>query len=302
MLKIIIDNREMELKKAFPQSKTIQYENLPIGDIKVMYDNRLYLLIERKTLTDLIASIGDGRYREQKIRIQSQNISPHRVIYLLEGDINTINHTNANIKLYYGMVINTMLRDKYHVFRTLSINETIHFISRLESKLLSEPSKIIGDLYLHKNNLENNNLENNNLENNNLENNNLENNNLENNNLENNNLENNSLENSNLEKSDIEQRYLESIKLRKKDNMTPRMCSILQLSQIPGCSRKVATIIIEKYKTIVNLINQVSQEEKDINKINMLSELKMTIENNKERKIGKVLSKRILEYLGIIFE
>lgn len=262
MFKIIIDHRENDLKKSFPVSDTIEYQNLPIGDIKVIYDNQLFLLIERKTLPDLMASIGDGRYREQKLRIKSQNIPSHRVLYLLEGDILSI---AGNSKVYYGMIINTMMRDKFHVFRTLTTEETIHFISRLETKLLKDPKKILGDLYQNQNSDPTSN-------------------------------QNNKQTNPN----SLEQQYLETIKLKKKDNMTPRLCSILQLSQIPGCSRKVATLIIDKYQTLAKIIENANQIEDIKEKIKIISELKIPLENNKERKIGGVLGKRILDYLGCL--
>ena len=45
-------------------------ESICIGDIHIIYNNNTYIF-ERKTVKDLISSIHDGRYREQKARMLS---------------------------------------------------------------------------------------------------------------------------------------------------------------------------------------------------------------------------------------
>lgn len=47
--------------------------------------------------------------------------------------------------------------------------------------------------------------------------------------------------------SDINQEYLSTIKTKKKDNLTPLNCYILQLSQIPGISTYLANQIVQTY-------------------------------------------------------
>ena len=45
-----------------------------------------FLIIERKSLSDLIASIKDGRYNEQSYRlIHSSGLYRHHIVYLIEG-------------------------------------------------------------------------------------------------------------------------------------------------------------------------------------------------------------------------
>lgn len=91
--------------------------------------------------------------------------------------------------------------------------------------------------------------------------------------------------------SKTETQYLESIKISKKENMNPPLCSIIQLSQIPGVSKQAATIILQEHKSLANLIlkyNTLTKEESII----LLKDIKM-----KNRKVGPVLSKRIYEYL-----
>ena len=72
---IKLDYRETDLKIAcvqallqgkYAETITLSDENLPIGDI-IIYDDdgTEKVIIERKSLNDLAASIGDGRYDEQ---------------------------------------------------------------------------------------------------------------------------------------------------------------------------------------------------------------------------------------------
>ena len=90
MVEIIIDNRERNLWKiisdrdldCYKDKIDIKIAQLEIGDIHILINNNLYIY-ERKTTADLIASINDGRYREQKIRMMTQDASLNMII---EGD------------------------------------------------------------------------------------------------------------------------------------------------------------------------------------------------------------------------
>lgn len=68
----------------------VKSEVLPLGDIFV-YESTTeqsdHILIERKTVADLMASIRDGRYEEQSYRlIHSNEHHPHNIVYLIEGN------------------------------------------------------------------------------------------------------------------------------------------------------------------------------------------------------------------------
>ena len=88
--------------------------------------------------------------------------------------------------------------------------------------------------------------------------------------------------------------YLDSIKSVKKENMNPENCFILQLSQIPGVSIKIATQISQHYKSFKSLLTAYDKLETTKEKELMLAEIK-----NNNRKLGKVVSKRIFEYLSV---
>jgi ERCC4-type nuclease len=90
----IVDVRERDLIKLLTNPQT---KSLPIADIWIGISGeditaplpplqKGALLIERKTIRDLEASVLDGRYREQRQRLiafcQEQGATP---MYLLEG-------------------------------------------------------------------------------------------------------------------------------------------------------------------------------------------------------------------------
>mgnify|MGYP000971225238 CR=1 FL=1 len=81
--------------------------------------------------------------------------------------------------------------------------------------------------------------------------------------------------------------YCSTIKLKKKDNLTPQRTQLLQLAQIPGVSVNIAKVILEKYETLSKLMDFLKQED--------LSEL-INLKNN-NRKIGPKISSRLKEYL-----
>uniref|UniRef100_A0A6C0BK07 ERCC4 domain-containing protein n=1 Tax=viral metagenome TaxID=1070528 RepID=A0A6C0BK07_9ZZZZ len=90
--------------------------------------------------------------------------------------------------------------------------------------------------------------------------------------------------------------YLKTIKLAKKDNMTPENCYLCQLSQIPGSSIDFAQAIAKQYPNMVSLINayqQVPISQRD----QLLAELIVPVANHKVRRLGNVLSQRIYQYL-----
>ena len=65
-IELILDNREHKLIELLPNDTVAP---LDIGDIQFRRGEETILIIERKSVTDLAASICDGRSREQKARL-----------------------------------------------------------------------------------------------------------------------------------------------------------------------------------------------------------------------------------------
>lgn len=79
--------------------------------------------------------------------------------------------------------------------------------------------------------------------------------------------------------------------------MTPQNCAIIQLSVIPGMSVHMAKIILNQYGSLVKLVKAYQNIEDLDTKKNMLTNIEFEIKNNKKRKLGKVLSERVYQYL-----
>ena len=77
MFFVKIDARERELiplirekmGETMTDQITISVESLPLGDIIFCKDEQELMIIERKSVADLAASIKDGRYQEQSYRL-----------------------------------------------------------------------------------------------------------------------------------------------------------------------------------------------------------------------------------------
>lgn len=91
-MECLVDSREMELFQDLQSVLTIPtiMKMLPLGDVVVQTtDGNLLLMIERKSVRDLVQSLRDGRYHDQRKRwVEYKVDSPSTSISLwLEGDL-----------------------------------------------------------------------------------------------------------------------------------------------------------------------------------------------------------------------
>lgn len=109
-MKLIIDNREPNsiikyieaINKERGDKITIEIKSLEIGDY-IFYNDTTEcneIIIERKSLADLEASIKDGRYNEQSYRLNNYPLHNHNIIYLVEGNIQSYKKYNFHQTLY----------------------------------------------------------------------------------------------------------------------------------------------------------------------------------------------------------
>lgn len=81
-----IDFREHKLLAYIGNTQDLKIKPLVLGDFRIYTDTH-EILIERKTWTDVRASIRDGRFREQRSRLllwRSES-SERQIIYIVEG-------------------------------------------------------------------------------------------------------------------------------------------------------------------------------------------------------------------------
>ena len=97
--------------------------------------------------------------------------------------------------------------------------------------------------------------------------------------------------------NNIDNSYLNSIKKCKKENLTPQLWNQISLTNIPGVSTNIASKISEVYPSLKKLFQAYDNCDTDEKRILLISEI-ILIDNGKtKRRIGEVISKRILEYL-----
>jgi crossover junction endonuclease MUS81 len=281
---IKVDNREQELLKQInqlvlftPSFKQLKVEvaSLPLGDIIISDDTEDKIIIERKCLNDLLASIKDGRYEEQSYRLNGLDHHNHNIYYMIEGDVNKMNRFKDNkidkLTLYSAMVSLNYFKG-FSVMRTFSVEESAVFICNTANKL-SKSETSGKKAYFENNKLHIKQSLNLDVTN------------------ENDNQQQEGGEKVIIETEQSDKDYINVVKKVKKENITPDNIAEIMLCQIPGISSVTAIAIMNKFKTIPNLIQEVQQNEeclKDISYINT---------KGQTRKINKTSIVNIVKYL-----
>jgi len=263
---------------------TIKSETLPIGDIIIGDDTTERLIIERKSVSDLLASIKDGRYEEQSYRLNGLNQHNHNIIYLVEGDVNKVNRfkgDNRTEKLtLYSAMFSLNYFKGFSVFRSFSLEESAILICNMAYKLEKENgikkpyySNVINNVVVNQSDK--------------------------------------SLEQSDksLEQSDksleekqvkdenqsadqsVDKDYIGVVKKVKKDNITADNIDEIMLCQIPGISSVSAIAIIQRFKSLANLINELEKNG------DCLNDVSYTNSKGQTRKINKTCAINIVKFL-----
>lgn len=235
MITILIDSREQQFASLLRSRDLDKYaveiefriQSLDIGDIHLCYENKVWIF-ERKTVKDMIASIHDGRYKEQKQRLLASGLD---CSYVIEGDDILSSRHEKYQSVLSSAYIHTIYRDGMKVIFTKHIADTCTFILTMCTKIIDKPQNFISD---HPT-----------------------------------------------------QDYIDCIKLKTKkiDNITPDICFIMQLAQIPSISNVIAKNIQKVYPTMKVLIKTLDDAE---DKVAVLCQIE---------KIGKEKASKILEYL-----
>ena len=237
-MSLVIDCRETrlieeinKLKAKFSEFNNIEIniQQLDIGDIIFRNNEQDIFIIERKNVADLIASIKDGRYEEQSLRLANCNVHKHNVSYLIEGKM-VYDHTIN--KLLFSSLFSILYYKGFSVIRTFDVQESAFVVLQTFCKLSKDWLK---PSYYNMNRNININI--------------------------NTNTNTNEVENSvNANKS-----YGEVIKKTKKDNISTNNIGAIMLSQIPGVSYNIADIVITKFGSIHQLCNAIKEDHGCLN-------------------------------------
>ena len=276
---IKVDTREQDLLKRIHylvtnipifKSLTIKTEALHIGDIIIEDENGTEkLIIERKSVTDLLASIKDGRYEEQSYRLNGLTHHNHNIIYLIEGDVakaNRFKSDNSVEKLtLYSAMFSLNYFKGFSVFRTFSMDETALTICNMANKLQKTSNSKTA---YYKNDVEDCTLE------------------------INDNTSEKTSENITIPSIVVSEKdYVSVIKKVKKDNITPDNIGEIMLCQIPGISSVTALAVLAKYETLPNLIKEIETNNE------CLTNITYTNSKGQTRKINKASIANIVKFL-----
>jgi len=265
---IKIDTREQELftkcestilsVPKFSDIKLIS-QTLPLGDIIINDGINDCIIIERKTLSDLAASIKDGRYEEQSYRLNGLNHHNHNIIYLIEGDMYRFNTFKERIdkQTLYSAMFSINYFKGFSVMRTNNIEETAIIACNMAYKLVGGLK--VGKVGYYINNIQSNTVE----------------------------------QNNNTDSILQEKDYCSVIKKVKKENITTSNIGEIMLCQIPGISSASALAILAKFQTLPNLIKLIQEDE------NCLNDICTTDLNGKSRKISKTAIATIIKFLKV---
>ena len=148
---IKIDCREIKLSQLChglikdDENIKIVSGNLPLGDI-IICDNEgnEKIIVERKSLADLAASIRDGRYKEQGFRLNQSSLHNHHIYYLIEGDLRYYRPFKGlpDKKALLSAMVSISYFKGFSLQRTINLEETAEWVIHLATKLEKESGTI----------------------------------------------------------------------------------------------------------------------------------------------------------------
>lgn len=93
-------------------------------------------IVERKRLDDLVGSITDGRFQEQKFRLRKSGVK--NVIYLIEEFSLSTEKSTKFHEAIQSAIASTQVVNGYFVKRTIKLDETIRYLARMTEILKSQ--------------------------------------------------------------------------------------------------------------------------------------------------------------------
>jgi ERCC4-type nuclease len=268
-MKIIVDERERALYDRLdarlsslktPSFAILEKKVLPLGDILIETDEgKKVMLIERKTYTDLLASIKDGRYEEQSYRlIHSGGYPLHSVVYLLEGLFSQL-RTPLEKKIVYSSMTSLHFFKGFSLHKTSTVDETAEWLIYTADKIEREFGKGRIPYYLTQSFAGTLRLR-----------------------------DQDTSETPNEEPSQSD--YCSVVKKIKKENVTPENIGEIILCQIPGISSVTAIAIMQNFTSFNHFIQELQSNPQCIDALTVTS-------NGKVRKISKTSLENIRQYL-----
>jgi ERCC4-type nuclease len=261
-----------------PNYTTMETETLPIGDVLIKTDEgKDVLIVERKSLKDLLASIKDGRYEEQSHRLKNASgFAPHNVFYIIEGMFSTL-RTPLEKKLIISVMTSLAYFKGFSIIRTSGLQETADVLIQMADKIDRNFMKGVLPWYLSRPSLSSSSSGISTCPTNEI-------------------VEVPSIENTEGVSGGIsggEPAYSGFVKKVKKENITPENMGEIMLCQIPGISTLYAQAILKAFGGFSQLMKGIKDGTAKFENITYESK-------GKQRKIPKNCGEDIGKFLGKI--
>lgn len=257
-----VDNRENFKSKFIDcNDENIMFENLACGDFIIEVNNSPIVLIERKTLQDLTASIKDKRWQNQKITLAA-TYNKSIIYYLIEGSFDYNESVDVYIngiskKAIISSIMNTLVRDNIKIIFTKNTQDSFDFICGLFRRITKDPKK-----YIYHPDPPNKELT-----------------------IDENNSNHNSIHNI--------QKDFEVIKCIK--DINKETCFINQLCQIPDISKKTAKAISIFFENSSKIFYERLLDKNDEEKLKVLKNIYIEDDSNSINKRKRRISEKVVK-------
>lgn len=142
---IEIDNREPTIIKEYFSKITncsnnliiTRFNNLEQGDFIIRdNDENILLIIERKTINDLLSSVKDSRYTEQSERYSQLDVPSNKIIYIIEGNFKNFQKDSVEFKTIYSCIFSLNYNKGFTILFTDSVDSTCTIIEEYLNRLI----------------------------------------------------------------------------------------------------------------------------------------------------------------------
>ena len=82
---LIVDDRERSVIIYLEKLIKCKVERITVGDYAFVYRGKVIMVVERKSLSDLAASIKDGRMENNEKLLSAQKKHGCQILYIIEG-------------------------------------------------------------------------------------------------------------------------------------------------------------------------------------------------------------------------
>lgn len=133
---ITCDVREREVINVLTLNPSVEcvIKQLPLGDFIIQHNSKA-IMIERKTVDDLSASIIDGRYKEQVNRLTQMKQQGVSIVYIIEGAKSQLGGIPDDT--LSSTILSLSFKYLFHVFKTKDVEDSVRVILKMEKNIES---------------------------------------------------------------------------------------------------------------------------------------------------------------------